>query len=79
MIVDIENSILASNIDLHRKNKGISKSELAREMNVTRQTVQVWLKKGSVSRENLLKLSQYFDTSISNLVGEVDTDDQTNA
>ncbi|EGU46161.1 hypothetical protein VII00023_15533 [Vibrio ichthyoenteri ATCC 700023] len=68
--MDKENSALAANLVLHLKNKGLSKSELAREMSVTRQTVQVWLKKGTVSRDNLMKLSSFFNTSVSSLVGE---------
>lgn len=48
----------------------MSKSELAREMGVTRQTVQAWLKKGSVSRENLRKLSLIFNTTTSSLLGD---------
>ncbi len=68
--MNTDNSILASNLHLLLKHRGISKSELAREMEVTRQTVQAWLKTGSVSRDNLLKLSQYFKISVSALVGD---------
>lgn len=69
-IVDKQNGVLAANLALYLKDKGISKSELAREMGVTRQTVQVWLKKGSISRENLIKLSFFFNTSVSSLIGD---------
>ncbi|EHJ9984928.1 helix-turn-helix transcriptional regulator [Vibrio parahaemolyticus] len=65
-----DNLVLAKNLVFLLQTKGITKSELAREMNVTRQTVQVWLKEGTVSRENLIKLSDFFDTTVSSLVGE---------
>ncbi|ELB2105291.1 hypothetical protein HL669_23580 [Vibrio parahaemolyticus] len=41
-------------------------------MKVTRQTVQVWLKDGTGNRENLIKLSDFFGTSLFSLVGESD-------
>ncbi len=68
--MNTDNSTLASNLRLLLKHRGISKSELAREMEVTRQTVQAWLKNGAVSRDNLMKLSQYFEISVSALVGD---------
>ncbi|MFM2666590.1 helix-turn-helix transcriptional regulator [Vibrio mediterranei] len=71
--MNTENITLATNLALQLKQKKITKSELARDMQVTRQTVQAWLKKGSVSRENLLKLSKYFGIPISALVGEEST------
>ncbi len=69
-IVNNDNLVLAKNLAFLLQTKGITKSELAREMEVTRQTVQVWLKDGTVSRENLIKLSDFFGTSLSSLVGE---------
>ncbi len=68
-IVNNDNLVLAKNLAFLLQTKGITKSELAREMEVTRQTVQVWLKDGTVSRENLIKLSDFFGTSLSSLVG----------
>ncbi len=71
-IVNNDNLVLAKNLAFLLQTKGITKSELAREMKVTRQTVQVWLKDGTVSRENLIQLSDFFGTSLSSLVGESD-------
>ncbi|MBQ7881077.1 MAG: helix-turn-helix transcriptional regulator [Clostridia bacterium] len=53
-----------------RKDKGLTIEELAKELNLTVWSVDLWERsKRALSLENLIRLAQYFNVSIDYLVG----------
>ena len=59
-----------------RKKSGLSQEELADKINVSRQTVSKWeMNQSSPEMEKLIALSQIFNTSIDDLVGNERLDD----
>lgn len=57
-----------------RKVKGLSQEELAIKLNVVRQTISKWKNGQSVPDSSMLiLLAEELDTSVSNLLGEIDT------
>ena len=61
---------LGKNINILRKEKGISQEKLAEKVNVTRQTISNWeLGETSPNPEQLILLSGALDKSIDELVG----------
>lgn len=64
--------MLAKNLTLLRKTKGIGQAELAEALNVSLKTVSHWetgYTEPSVSQ--LIQLADYFDTTIDELVGRI--------
>lgn len=63
--------MLNENLKIMRKSKGLSQEELARKLNVVRQTVSKWEKGLSVpDSEMLIKTADLFDVSVGELLGE---------
>lgn len=69
-------SNFANNLKMLRKERGITQEELARNLNVVRQSVSQWENNTSSPNVNLLiLLSNYFNVSIDQLVkGKVDNE-----
>jgi len=63
--------MLKENLKTLRKNKGLSQEELSVKLNVVRQTISKWEQGLSVpDAEMLISISNEFDTSVSELLGE---------
>ena len=63
--------MLGENIKAIRKSIGLSQEELAIKLNVVRQTISKWEKGLSVpDSDMLISISEVFETSVSNLLGE---------
>lgn len=59
-----------------RKKQGLSQEELGMELNVSRQTISKWESGQSYPDfEKLVKLSDYFDLSLDELVKDIDVQD----
>lgn len=63
--------MLKDNLKTLRKNKGISQEELSVKLNVVRQTISKWESGLSVpDAEMLISISEVFETSVSEILGE---------
>ena len=63
--------MLKNNLKTLRKNKGLSQEELSVKLNVVRQTISKWETGLSVpDAEMLIKISNFFDTPVSTILGE---------
>lgn len=63
--------MLKDNLKTLRKNKGLSQEELSVKLNVVRQTISKWETGLSVpDAEMLIKISNFFDTPVSTILGE---------
>ena len=70
--------MLCENLKNMRKASGLSQEELAHKLNVVRQTISKWEKGTSVpDSEMLIKIAEEFDTSVSTLLGETVTPDES--
>ncbi len=71
--------MLNENIKKLRIAKGMSQVELATRLNVVRQTISKWEKGLSVpDSEMLIRLSEVFETNVSELLGTIIEETQTN-
>ena len=63
--------MLKDNLKTLRKNKGLSQEELSIKLNVVRQTISKWETGLSVpDAEMLVKISELFETPVSEILGE---------
>ena len=63
--------MLKDNLKILRKNKGLSQEELSIKLHVVRQTVSKWEAGLSVpDAEMLIKISEIFETPVSDILGE---------
>ena len=63
--------MLKDNLKTLRKNKGLSQEELSIKLNVVRQTISKWETGLSVpDAEMLVKISEFFETPVSEILGE---------
>lgn len=63
--------MLKDNLKILRKNKGLSQEELSIKLNVVRQTISKWEQGLSVpDAEMLISISKFFNTPISDILGE---------
>lgn len=70
--------MLFENLKNLRKAKGLSQEELAQKLNVVRQTISKWEKGTSVpDSEMLIKIAEELNTSVSVLLGETVTPDES--
>ncbi|KJG19441.1 MULTISPECIES: helix-turn-helix transcriptional regulator [Photobacterium] len=60
--------IIAEKISFLIERSSYTKSEIARLMGVTRGSVQGWTRKGSISRQNLIKLCAMLDVSLDSIL-----------
>lgn len=58
------------NLDKLIENEGISKNEFAKKVGIAPSTISSWYNKGyeNISLKNLIKLSDYFDVSLDELI-----------
>ena len=71
--------MLKDNLKTLRKNKGLSQEELGIKLNVVRQTISKWETGLSVpDAEMLVKISELFETSVSEILGESIEEKETN-
>lgn len=69
--------MLGDNIRILRKQKGYSQETLAEKLNVVRQTISKWEKSLSTPDAELLQaMSELFEVSVSDLLGEKIPDDE---
>ncbi|MDE6710271.1 MAG: helix-turn-helix domain-containing protein [Oscillospiraceae bacterium] len=62
--------MLKENLQILRKQKGMSQETLAQQLNVVRQTISKWEKGLSVpDADMLIRIADVFDTSVSELLG----------
>ena len=64
--------VLAKNLTLLRKTKGVGQAELAKALNISVKTVSHWetgYTEPSIAQ--LIQLADYFDTTIDELVGRI--------
>ena len=70
--------MLSENLQVLRKAKGLSQEELAEQIHVVRQTVSKWEKGLSVPDADLLiRLAEALGTSVSGLLGDTVTPEET--
>lgn len=63
--------MLKDNLKTLRKNKGLSQEELSIKLNVVRQTISKWESGLSVpDAEMLISISEFFETPVSEILGE---------
>lgn len=63
--------MLKDNLKILRKNKGLSQEELSVQLNVVRQTISKWETGLSVpDSEMLITISEFFETPVSEILGE---------
>ena len=63
-------SMFKENLQILRKQKGMSQETLAQQLNVVRQTISKWEKGLSVpDADMLIRIADVFDTSVSELLG----------
>ena len=63
--------MLKDNLKTLRKNKGLSQEELSVKLHVVRQTISKWESGLSVpDAEMLINISELFETSVSEILGE---------
>lgn len=71
--------MLKNNLKTLRKNKGLSQEELSIKLNVVRQTISKWETGLSVpDAEMLVKISELFETPVSEILGENIEERETN-
>lgn len=71
--------MLKDNLKTLRKNKGLSQEELSIKLNVVRQTISKWETGLSVpDAEMLVTISELFETSVSEILGESIEEKETN-
>ena len=71
--------MLKDNLKTLRKNKGLSQEELSIKLNVVRQTISKWETGLSVpDAEMLVKISELFETPVSEILGESIEKKETN-
>lgn len=71
--------MLKDNLKTLRKNKGLSQEELSIKLNVVRQTISKWETGLSVpDAEMLVKISELFETTVSEILGESIEEKETN-
>ena len=71
--------MLKDNLKTLRKNKGLSQEELSIKLNVVRQTISKWETGLSVpDTEMLIKISELFETPVSEILGESIEEKETN-
>ena len=71
--------MLKDNLKTLRKNKGLSQEELSIKLNVVRQTISKWETGLSVpDAEMLVKISELFETPVSEILGENIGEKETN-
>ena len=71
--------MLKDNLKTLRKNKGLSQEELSIKLNVVRQTISKWETGLSVpDAEMLIKISELFETPVSEILGESIEEKETN-
>ena len=71
--------MLKNNLKTLRKNKGLSQEELSIKLNVVRQTISKWETGLSVpDAEMLVKISELFETPVSEILGENIEEKETN-
>ena len=71
--------MLKDNLKTLRKNKGLSQEELSIKLNVVRQTISKWETGLSVpDAEMLIKVSELFETPVSEILGESIEEKETN-
>ena len=71
--------MLKDNLKTLRKNKGLSQEELSIKLNVVRQTISKWETGLSVpDAEMLVKISELFETPVSEILGESIEEKETN-
>ena len=71
--------MLKDNLKVLRKNKGLSQEELSIKLNVVRQTISKWETGLSVpDAEMLVKISELFETPVSEILGESIAEKETN-
>ena len=65
--------MFAERLNELRKNKGLNQPELAKELNVAKQTVSNWENNNRTpDNEMLIKIANYFDVSLDYLLGRTD-------
>ena len=57
------------NINAERARRGLSTTQLAKMLGVTRKTVYNWISKGDIPQSKLEKMASFFDCSIDYLLG----------
>ena len=71
--------MLKDNLKTLRKNKGLSQEELSIKLNVVRQTISKWETGLSVpDAEMLITISEFFETLVSDILGESIEEKETN-
>ena len=71
--------MLKDNLKTLRKNKGLSQEELSIKLNVVRQTISKWETGLSVpDAEMLVTISEFFETPVSEILGESIEEKETN-
>ena len=71
--------MLKDNLKTLRKNKGLSQEELSIKLNVVRQTISKWETGISVpDAEMLITISEFFETPVSDILGESIEEKETN-
>lgn len=71
--------MLKDNLKTLRKNKGLSQEELSIKLNVVRQTISKWETGLSVpDAEMLITISEFFETPVSDILGESIEEKETN-
>ena len=71
--------MLKDNLKTLRKNKGLSQEELSIKLNVVRQTISKWETGLSVpDAEILITISEFFETPVSDILGESIEEKETN-
>lgn len=68
--------MFAERLNELRKNKGLNQTELAKELNVAKQTVSNW-ENGNRNPDNdmLIKIANYFEVSLDYLLGRTENPD----
>ena len=71
--------MIKDNLKTLRKNKGLSQEELSIKLNVVRQTISKWETGLSVpDAEMLITISEFFETPVSDILGESIEEKETN-
>lgn len=69
--------MLYPNIEAERARRGLSCSELASALGVTRKTLYNWVSKGDIPQTKLEQMAEMFSCSIDYLLGLRDETDST--
>lgn len=57
------------NIDAERARKGLTKTNLAKILNINRKTYYNWVSKGEIPQNKLEEMAELFDVSVDYLLG----------